>query len=281
MRKQAERLLENFDITKHPMTKFSTEEKTHINDRYFLDSSDNISFFLEEKAVDADGKLTVPKERAVNKIGHALHKLDPVFKKMSSKREISDLLRSLQYKDPIMLQSMLIFKQPFVGGKVMPHQDSTFLYTDPPSALGFWFPLETATEENGCLWFIPGSHKTHPISRRLVRNPDYFERDTDLKTPQSGIDSTVPTVKIRYEPGVIEEKFDDNAFIKAEVPAGAAVLLHGSVVHKSNENTSAKSRFVYAFHCVETGDGVKYSPENWLQMPAGVHFTKVYQNNCA
>lgn len=42
---------------------------------------------------------------------------------------------------------------------VRPHQDSTFLYTEPPTCIGLWMPLEDATEENGCLWFVPGSHK--------------------------------------------------------------------------------------------------------------------------
>lgn len=42
---------------------------------------------------------------------------------------------------------------------VSPHQDSTFLYTEPLGrVLGIWIALEDATLENGCLWFIPGSH---------------------------------------------------------------------------------------------------------------------------
>ena len=49
------------------------------------------------------------------------------------------------------------------------HQDSVFLYTDPPSAVGFWFALEDCTRTNGCLSFVPGSHKTHPITKRFVR----------------------------------------------------------------------------------------------------------------
>ena len=40
---------------------------------------------------------------------------------------------------------------------VTPHRDSTFLYTDPPSALGLWIPLEDCTLENGCLQFVPSS----------------------------------------------------------------------------------------------------------------------------
>lgn len=42
---------------------------------------------------------------------------------------------------------------------VDPHQDSTFLHTEPLGRLlGLWIALENATLENGCLWFIPGSH---------------------------------------------------------------------------------------------------------------------------
>lgn len=42
---------------------------------------------------------------------------------------------------------------------VSPHQDASFLYTEPLGrVLGMWMALEDATLENGCLWFIPGSH---------------------------------------------------------------------------------------------------------------------------
>lgn len=44
-----------------------------------------------------------------------------------------------------------------------------FLYTNPPSAVGFWFALEDCTKTNGCLSFVPGSQKTHGITKRFVR----------------------------------------------------------------------------------------------------------------
>lgn len=43
------------------------------------------------------------------------------------------------------------------------HQDSTFLYTEPMKLLGIWIPLEDVTEENGCLSYIPGSHKSKAL----------------------------------------------------------------------------------------------------------------------
>lgn len=42
----------------------------------------------------------------------------------------------------------------------MPHQDNSFVYTDPPSCTGLWMALEDSTTVNGCLWAIPGSHKS-------------------------------------------------------------------------------------------------------------------------
>lgn len=51
------------------------------------------------------------------------------------------------------------FQQPGIGGEVVPHQDNSFLYTDPPTCTGLWLALEDATVTNGCLWAIPRSHK--------------------------------------------------------------------------------------------------------------------------
>ena len=61
-------------------------------------------------------------------------------------------------------------QQPNIGGEVVPHQDSTFLYTDPPSVTGLWFALEDATVANGCLFTLPGSHKPG-VHRRMVTQP--------------------------------------------------------------------------------------------------------------
>ena len=52
-----------------------------------------------------------------------------------------------------------------------PHQDGTFLNNDPLRLVGFWFPIDDATLENGCLWYVPGSHR-RPITRRFVRNSE-------------------------------------------------------------------------------------------------------------
>ena len=47
-----------------------------------------------------------------------------------------------------------------------PHQDGTFLYNEPLRLFGFWFPIDDATQENGCLWYVPGSHKGRQSNKR-------------------------------------------------------------------------------------------------------------------
>lgn len=140
---------------------FTTKVDARPQDRnaYFIESGDKVSYFFENGAVAADGELLVPAELALNKVGHALHVEHELFKRLTCSERVKEVCWQLGFRRPAVPQSMYIYKNPGVGGEVTAHQDATFLYTEPQSAIGFWMPLEDATLENGCLWFIKGSHK--------------------------------------------------------------------------------------------------------------------------
>ena len=105
--------------------------KTHPAITFFPPATRSVSFF-EEEAFDDEGRLKQSKAHSINKIGHAMHDLDPVFESFSRTPELAALVDGLGMEEPLALQSMYIFKQPRIGGEVVFQQDSAFLFTDPP-----------------------------------------------------------------------------------------------------------------------------------------------------
>ena len=79
LRRQASTLIEAFDPAEVKSV-FSTTKQTQLDDRYFIESGDKIRFFLEDDAFNEAGELRQPKDESLNKMGHAMHDLDPVFR---------------------------------------------------------------------------------------------------------------------------------------------------------------------------------------------------------
>lgn len=60
-----------------------------------------------------------------------------------------------------------IFKPARIGAATPWHQDAAYwdAWKDYPSNVGIWVPLQEATLENGCMQFVPGSHRSQEIWR--------------------------------------------------------------------------------------------------------------------
>src|SRR6267378_8271958 len=94
LRARAEQLVHNFDP--HGVASiFSTHEQSRLANDYFLESAGEIHFFFEEDAFLPDGSLKQSKEKSINKIGHALHELDPIFSEFSRTPAIEQLIADL------------------------------------------------------------------------------------------------------------------------------------------------------------------------------------------
>lgn len=220
-------------------TVFSTTEQTHAQDTWFLESADVVRPFFENGAFDSNGHQVVPMELALNKLGHAIHDLDPVFGPFSRSDAMAALADDLGFVEPLLLQSMVIFKPPRIGSEVVCHCDHSFLWTEPQTVVGFWFALDNATVENGCMWAIPGGHTKGPRTRfRKVGHGT----TTDL---------------------IDETPYDMGDLVPLEVEAGTCIAFHGCLPHWSAPNTSDQPRLAYTLHLI---DGTaEYLSDNWLQ----------------
>jgi ectoine hydroxylase-related dioxygenase (phytanoyl-CoA dioxygenase family) len=122
-------------------------------------------------------------------------------------------------------QSMYIFKQPKLTktheNAVTDHIDSTFIHIDSPNGvlLGIWIALDDATIENGCLWFIPGSHK----NLSSTNEPYRFAR---TRTKERKQDNNVPLLEfIGPKP-----EYDKSKFIPVQVKKGRQIASKNFII---------------------------------------------------
>lgn len=243
LRGAAREIVAAFDIAAHRSV-FSTRDRDRGRDAYFMDSAQAVHCFLEEEALDADGRLLTEPQHAINKIGHALHDLDPTFRDFCRLPLFGDALRALGYEQPVLWQTMYIFKQPRIGGEVRWHQDARYLISGPPGITGVWVALEDATRDNGCLWVQPGAHRS-PL--REIYEVDPVTRCGALRT----LDATPWP--------------DESGAVALELAAGGVVLFSDRLPHYSSPNRSERSRQAFTLHAGEAG--AAWSERNWLQRP--------------
>ena len=232
--------VEHYDIENEQQI-FRTDIRDRGNTETFLRSASIVHGFLESEAIDENDRLIVPRHRALNKLGHALHDHLPAFNQLARSSIIRDAFTTGGLQNVEIDQSMVIFKQPLIGGDVRWHQDATYLLTEPSKVVGIWIALEEATRENGCLWMAPTQHRS-PLRERYT--VDWHSRTGSLKV----IDETPwPS---------------DEESLPIEVEAGQIVVFHDHMPHRSFKNTSTRSRIAITFHGHDTAS--RWLPENWL-----------------
>ena len=120
--------------------------------------------------------------------------------------------------------TMLFVKPPGFQGEAW-HQDETQVQTRDRSLTGAWVALDDATEDNGCLWVIPGSHR-----------PGYLYPFEDHDQPDE------------FDSGTVAYGFDESPAIPVEVGSGSVVFFNGYLLHSSRKNRSDRYRRALVMH---------------------------------
>lgn len=84
---------------------------------------------------------------------------DAFFDQLFQSEEFISLAGVLLDDQIVPRYAELLAKAPRVGNVTPAHQDGYYFMLEPNEAVTFWIPIDSVDEENGCLAYVPGSHK--------------------------------------------------------------------------------------------------------------------------
>jgi len=163
------------------------------------------------------------------------------FLKISKKPEILDIVAKCIGGDIKHFGDQLFMKPPG-GVEKTSHQDSPYFPISPMNLISCWIALDDVNEENGCMKFIPGSHKWGA----LPHTEKWMVGDRE--------DMCIP-----------KDQIDDKEEVSIHLIAGSASFHHSLLVHRSGPNKTSQSRRGWAIHYMSAKskwtDGGQKKPE--------------------
>lgn len=148
----------------------------------------------------------------------ALLSHDMAFLNYARNDAILDMVEQVIGPD-IALWNMSFFAKPAINGKKTPfHQDGEYWPIRPVATCTVWIAVDDATPQNGCMQFIPGSHK----DRRLMAHEQ--KNDPEL------------TLQQELLPDEFDESTAENLVLEAgQISLHDVFLAHGSAVNRSDK----------------------------------------------
>tara|TARA_B110000263_G_scaffold220819_1_gene208902 strand:- start:16 stop:789 length:774 start_codon:yes stop_codon:yes gene_type:complete len=139
-----------------------------------------------------------------------------------------DPVKAILGDDVLLMAASFFIKEPNSPAFISWHQDLTYWGYEDVSEVTAWVALTEASKENGCMWFVPGSHK-----QELVDHQDTFEEANLLSRGQN-----------------ITAHVDEADAVAITLQPGEMSLHHGHMFHSSKPNTSRDRRIGLALRYV-------------------------------
>jgi ectoine hydroxylase-related dioxygenase (phytanoyl-CoA dioxygenase family) len=142
------------------------------------------------------------------------------FMRAARQPEILDMLAQLLGPDLVLWITRVLCKPAAKGREVPWHQDGEYWPMRPLATCSVWIALDPASTANGCMRFIPGSHKQQQLYRHHVTNRDNLVLNLELD----------------------QDQFDEAQAVNVELEAGQMSLHDVRLIHGSLANTSGQRR---------------------------------------
>ena len=128
-------------------------------------------------------------------------------------------LAELLMEDEVKCRNLDWFGKPVrTGDETPPHQDGFYFKLDPSEALTFWLALDTVDEENGCVRYVPGSHRR-------------------------GMRPHQPTDILGFSKGITDYGDEDyKAEVQIHATPGDMIAHHCMIIHRADPNPSERER---------------------------------------
>lgn len=180
---------------------------------------------------------------------HQPHKISAIQKRYMFHPPVLNVLTEIIGSNVKCMQSMLFVKPPGFPGQAW-HQDERYIPTEDRSLTGAWIAIDDATEENGCLWVIPGSHTGEILPTGPQPSGDEYD----------GIGEMCIGV-------------DESLAVPAEAPAGSVLFFNGFLLHASKKNRSDRFRRALVCHYMNADYPLRWCGQDDyrdIEMVAGV-----------
>jgi phytanoyl-CoA hydroxylase len=144
--------------------------------------------------------------------------VDPWFARLLNSERFTTLAGTLLDDDVVPQQIEVFGKAPRIGDVTPPHQDGFYFNLAPNEAVTFWLAMDTVDEKNGCLRYVPGSHRK-PMREHATGSTFGFS----LGMTDFGSDDEKSEVAICAEPGDL-------------------IVHHSLTIHRADANKSDRLR---------------------------------------
>lgn len=161
-----------------------------LTDAELEDLRTNVARFINERIP------TLSREQVFYEDIHDVHSLKQIQHMEEHDPWFGDLFLSSRFhrlaelllKGAVIGKNLQYFNKPAGVGKPTPaHQDGFYFMLDPCEAITMWLALDDVDEENGCVRYVPGSHRLGMRSHARTKTLGFSQGITDYPTDKDRV----------------------------------------------------------------------------------------------